>query len=252
MSPNILPNLLRISCDWEGEENKSICLERIFTKGKCEEIRLAWWKDGRLTPRPADIDAIDWLPLFNGAAAKGAFNAEERLGMLKAPLKIKLMRASMKRIDGILLVAILLAIVSIGWLATGTLLPYQAVRSGIYTVAAFLIVFSLSVVASYWIDIGKYEFRKERDPFDLKRRGALALYMIAGAAFIMRFWEEQENREFIEAKNAYEIEQYETAIDLFKQQKGRYWTTELRYREITRAIFASDAGRVVELRTQQY
>lgn len=31
-----------LACAWEDEENNSICLERIFTKGKCEEIRLAW------------------------------------------------------------------------------------------------------------------------------------------------------------------------------------------------------------------
>lgn len=158
----------------------------------------------------------------------------------------------MKRPNLILLLAIVVASCSIGWLATGTLLPYQAIRSGIYTVAVFLFVFALSVVASYWIDIGKYEFRKDRDPLELKKRGALALLLVAASAVTLRVWEEQENREFSEAKNAYKVEQYETAIELFKQQRSRYWTTEPRYHEITRAISASDAGRkLAELRMQQ-
>ncbi|MBN8454778.1 hypothetical protein [Accumulibacter sp.] len=158
----------------------------------------------------------------------------------------------MKRPNLILLLAIVVASCSIGWLATGTLLPYQAIRSGIYTVAVFLFVFALSVVASYWIDIGKYEFRKDRDPLELKKRGALALLLVAASAVTLRVWEEQENREFSEAKNAYEVEQYETAIELFKQQRSRYWTTEPRYHDITRAISASDAGRkLAELRMQQ-
>ena len=76
-----------LACAWEGEENNSICLERIFTKGKCEEIRLAWWKDGRQATRPADIDAVDWVPLFRNAVEKGVFNSDEKLGMLKALLK---------------------------------------------------------------------------------------------------------------------------------------------------------------------
>lgn len=76
-----------LACAWEGEENNSICLERIFTKGKCEEIRLAWWKDGRQATRPADIDAVDWVSLFRNAVEKGVFNSDEKLGMLKALLK---------------------------------------------------------------------------------------------------------------------------------------------------------------------
>jgi hypothetical protein len=72
---------------WSGSENDSICLERIFTKGRCEEIRLAWWKDGKQTMRPADIDAVDWAPLFAHALQEGVFNAEEKLSMVKALLK---------------------------------------------------------------------------------------------------------------------------------------------------------------------
>ena len=75
-----------LACAWEGKENKSICLERIFTKGRCEEIRLAWWKDGKLTNRPADIDAVNWVSLFSKAVKKGVFTDTEQLGMLKALL----------------------------------------------------------------------------------------------------------------------------------------------------------------------
>lgn len=76
-----------LACAWEAEEKDSICLERIFTKGGCEEIRMAWWKDGNQTMRPADINAPDWLPLFASAIAKGVFTEGERLGMVKALLK---------------------------------------------------------------------------------------------------------------------------------------------------------------------
>ena len=71
---------------WEGDLNNSICLERIFTKGHAEEIRLAWWKDKRQVPRPADIDAVDWIPLFKKALENGVFNDTEQLKMLKALL----------------------------------------------------------------------------------------------------------------------------------------------------------------------
>ncbi len=71
---------------WDREAANSICLERIFTKGRCEEIRLAWWKEGRLVNRPADIDAPDWVPLFAKAIAAGVFTEAEQFGMLKAML----------------------------------------------------------------------------------------------------------------------------------------------------------------------
>jgi hypothetical protein len=73
-----------LACAWEGDENNSICLERIFTKGHCEEIRLAWWKDGKQTMRPADIDAISWVYLFSKAVGEGVFNEEEKSGMMRA------------------------------------------------------------------------------------------------------------------------------------------------------------------------
>ena len=73
---------------WLGEEHNSICLERIFTKGRCEEIRLAWWKDGNQVNRPADIDAIDWLPLFTKAMQQGVFNDTEKFGMVSALLSL--------------------------------------------------------------------------------------------------------------------------------------------------------------------
>lgn len=71
---------------WEGVPNNSVCLERIFTKGRCEEIRLAWWKNGRQAMRPADIDAPDWVPLFAAALKANVFTEKEQLGMLKALL----------------------------------------------------------------------------------------------------------------------------------------------------------------------
>ena len=73
-----------LACEWEGAPYNSICLERIFTKGHTEEIRLAWWKDGNQTMRPADIDAPDWVPLFTKAIKGGVFTEAEQLGMLKA------------------------------------------------------------------------------------------------------------------------------------------------------------------------
>lgn len=76
-----------LACAWEGEVNDSICLERIFTKGGCEEVRLAWWKDGKQAMRPADINAPDWIPLFAAAIKAGVFTEAEQLGMLKVLLK---------------------------------------------------------------------------------------------------------------------------------------------------------------------
>jgi hypothetical protein len=72
---------------WEGVVGDSVCLERIFVKGGCEEIRLAWWKNGNQTNRPADINAIDWVPLFSAAVRESVFTDREQLGMLKALLK---------------------------------------------------------------------------------------------------------------------------------------------------------------------
>ncbi len=69
---------------WSGASNDSICFERIYVKGGGEEIRLAWWKDGKQTIRPADLDTPEWVPLFSKAVKKGVFTAEEQLGMLKA------------------------------------------------------------------------------------------------------------------------------------------------------------------------
>ena len=76
-----------LNCAWEADENQSICLERIFTKGGCEEIRMAWWSNGNQAMRPADINAKDWVPLFEKAIEQGVFNAAEKLGMLKALLR---------------------------------------------------------------------------------------------------------------------------------------------------------------------
>ena len=72
---------------WSGSNKDGICLERIFTKGHGEEIRLAWWQGGKQTMRPADIDAPDWCPLFATAIASGVFTEAEQLAMIKALLR---------------------------------------------------------------------------------------------------------------------------------------------------------------------
>ena len=70
-----------LACAWEGKEHDSVCLERIFIKGRFEGIRLAWWKDGNQTTRPADIDAMNWVALFAKAVQTGVFTDSERLGI---------------------------------------------------------------------------------------------------------------------------------------------------------------------------
>lgn len=72
---------------WEGEPKNSVCLERIFVRGGEEEIRLAWWKNGRQGTRPADIEARDWLTLFARAIKEGVFTDGEQLGMLNTLLE---------------------------------------------------------------------------------------------------------------------------------------------------------------------
>ncbi len=69
---------------WAGNPNDSICFERIFTKGGCEEIRMAWWKGGNQTNRPPDLNAVDWVALFEKAIQANVFTDTEKLGMLKA------------------------------------------------------------------------------------------------------------------------------------------------------------------------
>lgn len=77
-----------LACAWEGVVNDSVCLERIFTKERCvEEIRLAWWKGGNQATRPADIDAVNWVSLFERAVQQGVYTDSEKLGMLKALLR---------------------------------------------------------------------------------------------------------------------------------------------------------------------
>lgn len=76
-----------LACAWHGEERNSVCLERIFVRGATEEIRLAWWKDGHMGIRPADIEAIDWVALYTLALRANVFNDSEQLGMLRALLK---------------------------------------------------------------------------------------------------------------------------------------------------------------------
>lgn len=158
----------------------------------------------------------------------------------------------MSRIDVKLVISGIFAGIAIGWLGMGTLIPYQVIRNGVYTVSAFLMVFALSTVTSYWIDIGNYEFRKQREVTDLKKRCFLALVLVGFACCIIRTWEFRENRELEVAKTAYELKQYETASEIFKQQRDRYWTTDSMYQKVTKAIVAAQAGkRLTELREQQ-
>jgi hypothetical protein len=73
---------------WHGDKDEGICLERIFTKEHGEEeIRLAWWSGGNQIPKPADLDASDWVELFGKAVENGVFTDSEKLGMLKALIK---------------------------------------------------------------------------------------------------------------------------------------------------------------------
>jgi hypothetical protein len=72
---------------WAGKENDSVCLERIFVKGGCEEIRLAWWNQGNQATRPADIEAENWAGLFSRAIDEGVFTDGEKLAMVRALLR---------------------------------------------------------------------------------------------------------------------------------------------------------------------
>jgi hypothetical protein len=72
---------------WSAAPKDSICFERIYVKGGREEIRLAWWKDGNQTNRPADLETPEWVPLFAKAVEQGVFTAGEQLGMLKALMR---------------------------------------------------------------------------------------------------------------------------------------------------------------------
>lgn len=52
-----------VNLSYEGESE--IRLERLFVKGTgMEEIRLSWWKGGRLMRAPADLPEDDFLRLI--------------------------------------------------------------------------------------------------------------------------------------------------------------------------------------------
>lgn len=49
-------------------------IERLYVKGKEEEIRFSWWKDGRMQTRPLDLPEHQLLPLFEQAIREGVFS----------------------------------------------------------------------------------------------------------------------------------------------------------------------------------
>lgn len=70
---------------WHGGSDDGITLERIFAKKRSAvEIQLAWWSKGRLAPRPADIDAPDWITLFDRAVKGGVFTDDELARMARS------------------------------------------------------------------------------------------------------------------------------------------------------------------------
>ena len=73
---------------WSGTPKDSLVLERIVVKETGEEcIRLAWWKNGNIIARPADLEAIEWPTLFANAVQQGVFSPAEELAMIKALLR---------------------------------------------------------------------------------------------------------------------------------------------------------------------
>ncbi len=143
----------------------------------------------------------------------------------------------------LLVIAATAAAAALLFLSTGTLVPYPLVRNGVYMCAAFLGLFSFSLVASYWIDLGEYKLRSDRDRSDLKRRITLALFLLAGAGLLLRLWEFQEDRELLEAREAYDSGDFVHAKELFLQQRQRFWTTDPSYKQISHAVRATEAGR---------
>ena len=143
----------------------------------------------------------------------------------------------------LLLIAGVTAAAALIALLTGALVPYILVRNGVYTVTAFLALFSVSLVASYWIDLANYKLRTDRSPRDLKQRITLGLFLLAGACFLLRAWEFQEDRELLEAREAYQSQDYALAKELFLQQRERYWTTDPEFTKISSALKASEANR---------
>ncbi len=59
-----------------GDEGK---VERIHVKENAQdEIRFSWWKDGRMIPRPLDLNEEDLIRLLQNAVAVGVFTSNFR------------------------------------------------------------------------------------------------------------------------------------------------------------------------------
>jgi hypothetical protein len=67
------------SVSWGDSEGR---IERLRIKDSGEiEIRFSWWKDGRLAPRPLDLNEDDLLVLMERAVAADVFTAGFRTRM---------------------------------------------------------------------------------------------------------------------------------------------------------------------------
>ncbi len=151
-----------------------------------------------------------------------------------------------------LVVSVIVALTALGFLSMSTLVPYPLVRNGVYTSAAFLVLLSISLVASYWLDIQNYGLRTNRQPTDLRNRVTFALFLFALACLLLISWEFQENRELCEAREAYKNRDFVRSKELFLQQQRRFWTTDPRYSKISSAVRASELGRQYDKLVQRY
>ena len=58
-------------------------IERIYVKGEGQdEIRFAWWPDGRMANRPLDVPEDMLLELIHEAVQKGVFSEKFLRGLL--------------------------------------------------------------------------------------------------------------------------------------------------------------------------
>lgn len=142
----------------------------------------------------------------------------------------------------LLTLSVIVLIASLVWLATGGAIPYQIIRSSIYTTSAFLYVLAISIIASYWLDISDYKIKEDRNPRELRLRFSVALLLVTMSNVLLGIWNIQEERELSEAKSAYSSGDYVLSKELLIQQRQRFWSTDSVYEEITKAIAAAEAG----------